>query len=470
MKVLVIGSGGREHAIAYKLNQSSKVDKIYAIPGNPGIAKIGECIEGSVEDNKMIVDFAKENKIDLTVIGPEVPLCNGLADDLEAAGLMAFGPTKHAATLEGSKAFSKDFMVRHNIPTAKYKEYTNLDEAISEIDSFGYPVVIKADGLAAGKGVVIPENREDAINTLKEMMSDKKFGSAGEKIVVEEFLSGIETSILAFVDNDTIVPMVSAKDHKKVYNFEKGPNTGGMGTFSPSEIYTDELSKEISEKVLNRTLQGFKKDNLNYKGVLFIGLMITEDGPKVLEYNVRFGDPETQSVLFRLETDLHKIMEAILDNKLKDIEINYKKEEAKDGSIFLDKDYDWTIPSSNLLMYGHNMGDGAMFQDLLKYEDEEFYKQHPIVRFTTATEDAEYEIISAFKSRVYYKSEKNVFRYYYFINADNEEEYNEFVNSAKEASFYDTGKTAEYGDQLMTLSTCSYHTEDGRFAVVARKK
>ena len=328
MKVLVIGSGGREHAIAYKLNQSSKVDKIYAIPGNPGIAMIGECIEGSVEDNQMIVDFAKENKIDLTVIGPEVPLCNGLADDLEAAGLMAFGPTKHAATLEGSKAFSKEFMVRHNIPTAKYKEYTNLDEAVNEIDSFGYPVVIKADGLAAGKGVVIPENREDAIATLKEMMSDKKFGSAGDKIVVEEFLSGIETSILAFVDNNTIIPMVSAKDHKKVNNFEQGTNTGGMGTFSPSEIYTDELAKEIDEKVLRRTLEGFKKDNLNYKGILFVGLMITEDGAKVLEYNVRFGDPETQSVLFRLDTDLHKIMEAILENRLKDIEINYKKEEA----------------------------------------------------------------------------------------------------------------------------------------------
>ena len=328
MKVLVIGSGGREHAIAYKLKQSPKVSELYAIPGNPGIASLGTCVPGSVEDNEFIVDFIQKNQIDLTGIGPEVPLCNGLADDIEKAGYKAFGPQKKAATLEGSKAFSKDFMIRHNLPTAKYKEYTNLDEAISEIDSFGYPVVIKADGLAAGKGVVIPENREDAINTLKEMMSDKKFGSAGDKVVIEEFLSGIETSILAFVDNDTIVPMVSAKDHKKVYNFEKGPNTGGMGTFSPSEIYTDELSKEISEKVLNRTLQGFKKDNLNYKGVLFIGLMITEDGPKVLEYNVRFGDPETQSVLFRLETDLHKIMEAILDNKLKDIEINYKKEEA----------------------------------------------------------------------------------------------------------------------------------------------
>ena len=219
-------------------------------------------------------------------------------------------------------------MIKHNIPTAKYKEYTNLEEAISEIDSFGYPVVIKADGLAAGKGVVIPENREDAIATLKEMMSDKKFGAAGDKIVIEEFLKGIETSILAFVDNDTIVPMASAKDHKKVNNYEQGPNTGGMGTFSPSEIYTEELANKVKETVLEKTLEGFKKDGLNFKGILFVGLMITEDGEKVLEYNVRFGDPETQSVLFRLETDLHEIMEAILDNKLKEIEINYSDEEA----------------------------------------------------------------------------------------------------------------------------------------------
>jgi len=261
-------------------------------------------------------------------VGPEVPLVKGIVDEFEKIGLRVFGPNKECSQLEGSKAFSKEFMIRHNIPTAKYKEYTNLDEAISEIDSFGYPVVIKADGLAAGKGVVIPQNREEAIATLKEMMSDKKFGSAGDKIVVEEFLRGIETSILAFVDNNTIVPMVSAKDHKKIYDHEQGPNTGGMGTFSPSEIYTEELSKEVAEKVLNKTLEGFKKDGLDYKGILFIGLMITEDGAKVLEYNVRFGDPETQSVLFRLETDLHEIMEAILDNRLKDIDINYKKEEA----------------------------------------------------------------------------------------------------------------------------------------------
>ncbi|MBQ6631256.1 MAG: phosphoribosylamine--glycine ligase [Romboutsia sp.] len=328
MKILIVGSGGREHAIAWKLSKENNVEKIYCAPGNPGIGEVAQCLDINDSDIKNLVKFAKENHIDLTVVGPEVPLVNGIVDEFEKEGLKIFGPNKECARFEGSKAFSKDFMIRHNIPTAKYKQYTNLDEAINEIDSFGYPVVIKADGLAAGKGVVIPQNREDAIATLKEMMSDKKFGSSGEKVVVEEFLSGIETSILAFVDNNTIVPMVSAKDHKKVYNFEKGPNTGGMGTFSPSEIYTDELSKEIKKQILNKTLDGFKKDNLNYKGILFVGLMITEDGPKVLEYNVRFGDPETQSVLFRLDTDLHKIMEAILENRLKDIEINYKKEEV----------------------------------------------------------------------------------------------------------------------------------------------
>ena len=279
-------------------------------------------------NQELLYMYAKENKIDLTIVGPEIPLVAGIVDKFEKEGLKIFGPNKKCAQLEGSKSFSKDFMIRHNLPTAKYKEYTDLDEAISEIDSFGYPVVIKADGLAAGKGVVIPENREDAITTLKEMMSDKKFGNAGDKIVVEEFLTGIETSILAFVDNDTIVPMVSSKDHKKVFEGETGLNTGGMGTFSPSEIYTEKLAKEVQEKILDKTLEGFKKDNLNYKGILFVGLMITEDGPKILEYNVRFGDPETQSVLFRLDTDLNKIISEILNNNLKNIEINYSKEEA----------------------------------------------------------------------------------------------------------------------------------------------
>ena len=328
MRILVVGGGGREHAICWKLNNESNVEKIYCAPGNAGISNVAECIDIGDSDIENLLKFAKENQIDLTIVGPEIPLVAGIVDAFEKEGLKIFGPNKECAQLEGSKAFSKDFMIRHNLPTAKYKEYTNLDEAISEIDSFGYPVVIKADGLAAGKGVVIPENREDAITTLKEMMSDKKFGKAGDKIVVEEFLNGIETSILAFVDNDTIVPMVSSKDHKKVFEGEAGLNTGGMGTFSPSEIYTDELAKEVQEKILDKTLEGFKKDNLNYKGILFVGLMITEDGPKILEYNVRFGDPETQSVLFRLDTDLNKIISAILDNNLKNIEINYSKEEA----------------------------------------------------------------------------------------------------------------------------------------------
>lgn len=328
MKILVVGGGGREHAICWKLSKEANVDKIYCAPGNAGISNVAQCIDIQDSDIENLLNFAKENQIDLTIVGPEIPLVAGIVDKFEKEGLKIFGPNKKCAQLEGSKSFSKDFMIRHNLPTAKYKEYTDLDEAISEIDSFGYPVVIKADGLAAGKGVVIPENREDAITTLKEMMSDKKFGNAGDKIVVEEFLTGIETSILAFVDNDTIVPMVSSKDHKKVFEGETGLNTGGMGTFSPSEIYTEKLAKEVQEKILDKTLEGFKKDNLNYKGILFVGLMITEDGPKILEYNVRFGDPETQSVLFRLDTDLNKIISEILNNNLKNIEINYSKEEA----------------------------------------------------------------------------------------------------------------------------------------------
>ncbi|MFR3043015.1 MAG: phosphoribosylamine--glycine ligase [Thomasclavelia spiroformis] len=323
MKVLVIGSGGREHAIAYKLNQSSKVDKIYAIPGNPGIAKIGECIEGSVEDNKMIVDFAKENKIDLTVIGPEVPLCNGLADDLEAAGLMAFGPTKHAATLEGSKAFSKDFMVRHNIPTAKYKEVNSYDEAIEAINDFDYPLVIKADGLAAGKGVVIVDNVDDAKTTLKEMMVDGSLDGAGSKVVLEEFLTGFECSLLCFCDGETIVPMVSAKDHKQIYDGNTGSNTGGMGTVSPNPFMPENMDEVLKNDILDPFMKGLKADNMDYRGVVFIGLMIENGKAKVLEFNVRFGDPETQSIMLRLDSDLYDIMVGCATKTLKDVEVKW---------------------------------------------------------------------------------------------------------------------------------------------------
>lgn len=328
MKILVVGSGGREHAICYSLLKGKKVNEIYCAPGNAGISEIAQCL--SIKDNDIdnLYKFAKENKIDLTIVGPEVPLVDGIVDKFEKENLRIFGPNKKCSMLEGSKAFSKEFMIKHDIPTAKFKEYMDLDEAINEIDSFGYPVVIKADGLAAGKGVVIAKDKEEGIKALREMMSDKKFGSAGEKIVIEEFLKGIETSILAFVDNNTIVPMESAKDHKKVYNNEEGPNTGGMGTFSPSNIYDEQLSHIVKKEVLDKTLKGFKDDNLNYKGILFIGLMITEDGPKVLEYNVRFGDPETQSVLLRLETDLIEIIEAILENRLNEIHIKYDEKNA----------------------------------------------------------------------------------------------------------------------------------------------
>lgn len=328
MKVLVVGSGGREHAICYSLLKEKKVDEIYCAPGNAGISEIAQCLNIKDNDIDNLYKFAKENKVDLTIVGPEVPLVDGIVDKFEKENLRIFGPNKKCSMLEGSKAFSKEFMIKHDIPTAKYKEYMDLDEAISEIDSFGYPVVIKADGLAAGKGVVIAKDKEEGIKALREMMSDKKFGIAGEKIVIEEFLKGIETSILAFVDNNTIVPMESAKDHKKVYNNEEGPNTGGMGTFSPSNIYDEQLSNIVKKEVLDKTLKGFKDDNLNYKGILFIGLMITEYGPKVLEYNVRFGDPETQSVLLRLETDLIEIIEAILENRLNEIHIKYDEKNA----------------------------------------------------------------------------------------------------------------------------------------------
>ena len=328
MKILIVGGGGREHAIAWKLSKENNVEKIYCAPGNAGIAKVAQCVNISDSDIENLVKFAKENNIDLTVVGPEVPLVNGIVDEFEKEGLKIFGPNKECSTFEGSKSFSKDFMIRHNIPTAKYKEYTNLDEAISEIDSFGYPVVIKADGLAAGKGVVIPENREDAINTLKEMMSDKKFGSAGDKVVIEEFLSGIETSILAFVDNDTIVPMVSAKDHKKVYNFEKGPNTGGMGTFSPSPFYTDEVDEFCRKYVYQPTVDAMAAEGRPFKGIIFFGLMLTADGPKVLEYNARFGDPEAQVVLPRMKNDIVEVMEACIDGKLDQMDLQFEDNAA----------------------------------------------------------------------------------------------------------------------------------------------
>lgn len=328
MKVLVIGSGGREHAIIYKLNESPKVDEIFCAPGNAGISKIAKIVDIKAEDIEALCDFAKKENIELTVVGPEVPLVNGIVDHFEKEGLKVFGPNKKCAQLEGSKAFTKEFLINHNIPTAKYIECMDIEEAKKAIGIYGYPMVIKADGLAAGKGVVIAENEKEGEIALDEMMADKKFGEAGSKIVIEEFLTGIETSILCFVDGESIVPMVSAQDYKKILDGDEGPNTGGMGTYSPSYIYDEDLKKEVDEKILKPITKGFKKDELDFKGILFIGLMITNTGAKVIEFNVRFGDPETQVVLSRLETDLIEIIESVLETRLKDQEILWKKEKA----------------------------------------------------------------------------------------------------------------------------------------------
>ena len=323
MKVLVIGSGGREHAIAYKLNLSDKVSQIYAIPGNPGIASFGINVNGSVEDIPFILNFVKENKIDLTVIGPEVPLCLGLADVLEENGFKVFGPKAKAAMLEGSKAFSKEFMVRHNIPTAKYVEVNDYENAVNQLVNFTYPLVIKADGLAAGKGVVIVNDENEAKETLKAMLVDNYLSGAGKKVVIEEFLNGFECSLLCFIDGNSIVPMVSAKDHKQIFDGNLGPNTGGMGTVSPNPFMISGMDEILKNEILTPFLNGLKKDNIDYRGVVFIGLMIENNKPKVLEFNVRFGDPETQSILLRLESDLYDIMVACADKKLDLIDVKW---------------------------------------------------------------------------------------------------------------------------------------------------
>ena len=322
MKVLVVGSGGREAAIAYALNKSPKVDKLYALPGNPGIGEIATLINGSVEDLDFILKTVEDLGIDFTVVGPEVPLCMGLADLLESHGHKVFGPTSKSATLEGSKAFSKAFMKRHHIPTADYEEVDDYDKAVKALKHFSYPLVIKADGLAAGKGVVICEDEETALKTLREFMLEGSLKEAGNKLVIEEFLKGFECSLLCFTDGETIIPMVTVKDHKQIYDDNKGPNTGGMGTVSPNPFMPN-FSKEMLDSILKPFISGLKEDGMDYRGVIFIGLMINDNKAKVLEFNVRFGDPETQSILLRLESDLFDIMYATSNKALKDVEVKW---------------------------------------------------------------------------------------------------------------------------------------------------
>ena len=328
MKVLVIGSGGREHAIVTKIAESSMVDKIYCAPGNGGIAELAECVGIKAEDVGGLLNFALSKAIDLTVVGPEVPLSMGVVDRFESRGLRIFGPCKKGAMLESSKVFSKDFMIRNNIPTAAYKVYYDPEKAKTEIDNFGYPAVIKADGLAAGKGVIIAQNKEEACTAIDEILSEGKFGEAGSRIVVEEFLSGYEASILAFVDGRIAIPMVSAQDYKRALDNDGGLNTGGMGAVSPAFHYDAKTAEIVEKEIIQRTVDALIDEGIRYKGVLYFGIMITQKGPKLLEYNARFGDPETEVVLPRLETDLVEIMNAVIDEKLDTLSIRWKEQQA----------------------------------------------------------------------------------------------------------------------------------------------
>ena len=329
MKVLIVGGGGREHAIAQSVAKSEKVDKIYCTPGNAGIAALAECAPiGAMEFDK-IVAFAKEKEVDLVIVGMDDPLVGGLVDELEKAGIRAFGPKKNAAILEGSKAFSKDLMKKYNIPTAAYENFTDPDAAIKYLETEAkFPIVLKADGLALGKGVLICNTLEEAKDGVKEIMLDKKFGSAGNEMVIEEFMTGREVSVLSFVDGKTIRTMTSAQDHKRAMDGDKGLNTGGMGTFSPSPFYTKEVDEFCKQHVYQATVDAMAAEGRPFVGIIFFGLMLTAEGPKVLEYNARFGDPEAQVVLPRMKTDIIEVMEACVNGTLDKIELEFEDNAA----------------------------------------------------------------------------------------------------------------------------------------------
>lgn len=328
MKVLIVGSGGREHAIAWSVAKSPKVDKIYCAPGNAGIAEFAECVNIKAMEFDKLVAFAKENAIDLTIIGMDDPLVGGVVDAFESEGLRVFGPRKNAAIIEGSKAFSKDLMKKYKIPTAAYENFTDPDEAIKYLETAKMPIVLKADGLALGKGVLICNTLEEAKEGVKTLMLDKQFGDAGNEIVIEEFMTGREVSVLAFCDGKTIKCMTSAQDHKRAKDGDQGLNTGGMGTFSPSPFYNNEVEAFCEKYVYQSTIDAMASEGRPFTGILFTGLMITEDGPKVLEYNARFGDPEAQVVLPRMKNDIIDVMEACIDGKLSDVELEFEDNAA----------------------------------------------------------------------------------------------------------------------------------------------
>ena len=321
VNILVIGSGGREHALFWKLKESPQADKTYAIPGNPGM---GEMVDISVTDNAAILRFAKEKEIGLVVVGPEVPLINGLVDDLEKAGIRAFGPRANAAQIEGSKAFAKNLMKKYGIPTARYEVFTEAEPARAYVRRTGAPIVVKADGLAAGKGVIVAMTEREALDAVNAIMEDNTFGDAGARVVIEEFMDGEEASLLAFTDGKIIRPMISAQDHKRAFDGDLGPNTGGMGTYAPAPVMTPEMTERAVEEILKPTIAAMEKEGCPYRGCLYLGLMVTHEGPKVVEFNARFGDPETQVVLPLLDGDLVQIMCACADGTLADVPIHWK--------------------------------------------------------------------------------------------------------------------------------------------------
>jgi phosphoribosylamine--glycine ligase len=328
MKILVVGGGGREHAIVTALSKSKRVDKLYCVPGNAGIEELAECAPIGVMEFDKIAMYALEKQVDMVVVGPDDPLVAGLVDVLETAGLKVFGPDKKAAILEGSKAFSKDLMKKYNIPTAKYEVFEDSVKAVEFLNECSFPIVLKADGLALGKGVLICKDYDEAVAGIHEIMDDKKFGSAGNKMVIEEFMTGREVSVLSFTDGKTIKIMTSAQDHKRAKDNDEGLNTGGMGTFSPSPFYTKEVDEFCHKYIYQATVDAMRSEDREFKGIIFFGLMITKDGPKVLEYNARFGDPEAQVVITRMKNDIVDVFEACIDGHLENIDLQFEDNAA----------------------------------------------------------------------------------------------------------------------------------------------
>lgn len=370
MKIMVVGGGGREHAIIKKIKENKDVEKIYALPGNGGMAKDAELVNIGATDIEKAVLFAVENKIDYAVVAPDDPLVLGMVDALEEKGIPCFGPRKNAAIIEGSKVFSKDLMKKYNIPTAQYEVFTDADEALKYVESCPIPTVVKADGLALGKGVIIAMTREEAKNAVVSIMKDKQFGKSGDSIVIEEFLTGPEVSVLSFTDGKTVVPMISSMDHKRAGDNDTGLNTGGMGTVAPNPYYTKAIADECMEKIFLPTIDAMNKEGRTFKGCLYFGLMLTEKGPKVIEYNCRFGDPETQVVLPLLESDLLTVMKAVTDETLADCEVKFSDKSAccvimasKGYPVKYEKGYEITIPEEvedNVYVAGAKLENGKL--------------------------------------------------------------------------------------------------------------